>query len=700
VTVVTAKISPYNFVPLSPWVHRPDDLPDISHDIPLKDGYCGYIDYHLKAETDFLIGGDEVPKSNGRPKKVKPACLFDGSPTGEYFIPGSSIQGMLRNVLEIASYSALQEVAERHFGVRDFLPDSKIRSDDRSASAIGDYKAVQASFQDDPRGAWLSKTSDEDFPAELVMVRYVKKNEPHDFKDSAMVFMGKMMGKLNVYLFEKKQAQMEVIKLPRELLRGFLDAHGDGDKPDTQRQWHFQAKIKSSNKLRNSHKQNYDLGHAVPVFAWLDKQGTVKALSLAKLPILPSKRSVHQAINNTSSDHLSTESARLDMAERLFGTVRKFVDSRGEEYTALKKRVVCEPSRWDGDKNVLPREHTVVQSTPRPTFYPYYLKQESAPQNPHYLKPNHAFNTWLSSPSERIKINGWKRYPVRPEAVFPEDENPTDKIDIKTTLCALPPQKTAFKGRVNLHNIGAIELGSVLWAMTFGDANGHSPFRHSLGRGKPFGMGVMRLSMGELNLRPNDAASELPKIAEKVDAQHFILKFTAHMNKAFSGTDNKSNWESSEQINLLKLMANIEAGEKLQDVLDYPGDFKAYATIKKSGRVLPDYQQLLENPSIGKPPENLANKSDQRSPKLTEYHLKHHWLTQEVERIASKDRAPKIDVLKGQTLAKCWSDEDTDIKAQVLAEIKQHWIQIFGEWKRPGKGSARKAFDIYTAGDQ
>lgn len=109
--------APYNFVPLSNVVFPADNANVINQDMPLKDGYSGTIAFRIIAESPLCVGGERTKASSAAPGQVYMFKTPDGSQS--YAIPGSSIRGMIRNVLEIATFSKFDLVDEQRFAVRD-----------------------------------------------------------------------------------------------------------------------------------------------------------------------------------------------------------------------------------------------------------------------------------------------------------------------------------------------------------------------------------------------------------------------------------------------------------------------------------------------------------------------------------------------------------------------------------------------------
>ncbi len=99
--------APYNFVPVSPAVAL-FDAAAVGHDVPFSDGISGRLTLDIVAESPIFTRGSR--------DKTRFFTLPDGETRA---IPGTSIKGMLRNVLEIASFGRLSRVNDHTFGVRD-----------------------------------------------------------------------------------------------------------------------------------------------------------------------------------------------------------------------------------------------------------------------------------------------------------------------------------------------------------------------------------------------------------------------------------------------------------------------------------------------------------------------------------------------------------------------------------------------------
>ena len=135
--------APYNFVPLNKHVYLPDWADQISHDIPFKDGEDGYIEVTWENVFPLCIR-DASTGDDGYSMHVKQS---DGSRL--YFLPGSSLRGMLRNTLNILAFGKMEQYDNRFFGYRIF---------DTNKSLGKKYQKEMAKV----KFGWLHKDESED----------------------------------------------------------------------------------------------------------------------------------------------------------------------------------------------------------------------------------------------------------------------------------------------------------------------------------------------------------------------------------------------------------------------------------------------------------------------------------------------------------------------------------------------------------
>src|SRR5699024_3362763 len=117
--------STYNFIPApkEKEVFYPPWADQVSQDIPFSDGESGEIEFTITAETPIFIRNGHSEQDQKIFKKYKNGDLSGASSqekeayeryisfsnlNGKYFIPATSLKGMIRNVMEIMSFSRLK----------------------------------------------------------------------------------------------------------------------------------------------------------------------------------------------------------------------------------------------------------------------------------------------------------------------------------------------------------------------------------------------------------------------------------------------------------------------------------------------------------------------------------------------------------------------------------------------------------------
>lgn len=568
--------APYNFVPLANWVYCPDWAPRVSHDLPFRDGLCGHLDLTITAHSPVLVGRDrraaEEPCA-AHPGQVHPYQL----PDGRYALPGTALKGMLRNVIEIATFSRMAMVDDQRLGVRDLTPGARpiygnlmteesprgsrtFRPKTKSAWLV--FDAVANSWQIEP--CLYARVEQEDLIAHngapwvnladrpTAEAKYEAWLQPLDISFTAGPEQPHMHGRGNQLVYRRASnlgsgsttgtlvftgqpnygnhaKHMEFIffghagtriRVPDAVFRGFLDIHDQKTENASRSPWDYWR-----NKLR------------VPVF-YLDDgaPGTVTSLGLAMMYKLAYSHSLHEAIRNTSQQHHNDQA--LDMATLLFGNVGEKPEH------CLRGRVSIQHAIADG--NPLPQAlPATILNGPKPTYYPNYIRQPRAHNN--RIPERQGYTTLMENGCE---LRGWKRYPARPvEQVQPQTLTGEQAQNNAVQVCLHPlPADTHFSSRVSFQNLKRVEFGALCWALTWGD---QPALRHGIGMGKPFGYGQIGITINGFDLRPNRTDAKVPKW------QECVLEFIEHMDKAHrDGRNRGGTWRESRELRSLLAMAD------------------------------------------------------------------------------------------------------------------------------------------------
>ncbi len=588
--------APYRFVPLSNLIVYPSWANKVSHDKPFKDGICGEITIALKNQTPLCVGGQQLSSSEYEAGKIH----FYKTPDGKLSIPGSSLKGMLKNVLEIASFSPMRQIEDQKLGVRDLTDSRNFYMDN-----IKDPKSGWLKF--DERKGWViypcshnrvhqqqiidtfGISKKEWIDCQTVMDRYykigvcpdIKFEETEEKNGKQLTDISRTQGNSGVLVmtgqpgaaFDKNKSakkyefvffntQEDPIGISSTVMSGFRQIHQDT------KEWQFwQQNINT-------------LKHGVPVFYHTDgiKESLVRSLGLAMMYKLPYKNSIHDAVAHTNAQHVN-DSHKAGMADLLFG----YLDEQ-EGASSLRGRVQIGFGMWQGNQPLLQFSPEVVLSAPKPTYYPAYIYQDGKDKNKGFnqLMQNHA------------KIAGWKRYQAKACEDYPRLESKVlqnKKVQVKLETLANDSQ---FQFKIRLHNIRPVELGALLWSLDFGESD---KCYHTLGMGKPFGLGQVKLSLTDSQLVRNDGKDIEDETAWMAGCR---IEFQKYMNNVFEINDiaTITKWEDCDVIKALCEYAtpthNIESYQYLSTPKEY-ADLKKQEYIEEFAKDFHQYDPIEIN---------------------------------------------------------------------------------------------------------
>lgn len=463
--------NPYSFVPL---VDEPCFLTDeeaervmYAQDIPYSDGMSGYIDIHFKAETPVCVKHDSRSSDS----------INVG---GRYFIPGSSVKGMIRNVLEILSMSNIRNVmADDRYSMRDLgknstyslksvvdgekaggqKPGFLFKIDDEYFVMPCDYEAKQVRYDELDTG--LSRC----LQTSGMKIGKKYKTAGHNGiimkggRKHMWLFSGFMRNKKHEYILPIPDFNGRALPLKGRALQDFLFIHEQETENESWSYW--KMVLKRSNYKTVEDVINAEYSCIAPCFFRTKMENgeeVVRDLGFAFLYREPFKHSVADML----FEKYKTD--KMDMASSIFG----YTGSQ-----SLKGRVQVQNAFIDNAS--VDTERSFILGSPKPTFYPFYIEQ--ADENKMYT---------YSTPD--AVISGWKRYLVHHSAK-PADQNAVDK----KSASRFSPLKsgTIFTTRINYHNLQPYELGALLAAITF---NGNKRCYHTLGYAKPLGYGKVSVA--------------------------------------------------------------------------------------------------------------------------------------------------------------------------------------------------------------
>lgn len=727
--------APYNFVPLSGWIFSPDWADKVSHDVPFKDGVSGRLELEITAETPVLVGNEQKPYNNARPNHPGEShfCQINN----RYAIPGTTLKGMIRNVLEIAAFGKMGYVDDRRLGIRDITSNRVkernypiLNSNNRNQKAgflrlcengKGRAEIVPCKFafiKHADMGRKVGEAQIYIFTQGMSVREKYRKWESlakSDFSKRGLplytaaidgeqirgelVFTGQISdkiqkpkeGKARDFLFYDRK-ENEVKPVSPRVLADFRFIHGEHDK-------------KHNGPWPKYWQEKFFKGGAqgeIPVFYQCDHEGNIKSIGLAFMYKLAYEYSIGETITHTNKKHRDEDLP--DLAEVLFGKVHS--DSE-KNHLSLKSRVSFGACFAPPDTPEPTKSYTTVLNGPKPTYFPNYVRQDKSPRlDKEKTDAAYHYRTYMQHDSE---IRGWKRYPVRlVDKVDVPESPPKSKASVQIKLFPLP-ENTVFKGTVRFHNLRPQELGALLWALEWG---GEERLRHNLGMGKPLGFGVVKLKItgGELRRNTDPMAIELLDAEQR---QSYRQGFVEWMNQAYRKAQNplaepvEAPWEQSAQIVTLQAMANPAHDFATQGLLRHLVlDKKEFNEAKQKGLVLPEYEQLppqQERADWRLFPRDYPPPPEPEKPPLSPVEA---WLEEKIAEVQrGNTQLSPTDALTSKVLAeKHWANvEDSELKQQLRDYIKQQWRAASGDpevdwWEVPVSKGMRQAKKIYTQG--
>lgn len=600
--------APYNFVPLNKEVFYPSWADKVSHDLPFSDGESGEIDITITAKSPIFI------KDNLNKEEF---CQHNG----QYYIPSSSVKGMIRNVLEIMSFSKMRNEIfdDNTYAVRDLSEATNFYMTEMKKETFGGWlkksengyviedcgevgrirheqidKALNVEFskyfKDKVFDAKNSKHKTSKYKYDLVKnkdlniplsksfksttnAKYDNRvfyNYEKDSKNIATLVLtgqptprkdtGKMGdGKGYEFLFFAHKAEL---KVEEEVLENFKFAYFDKRKtePKESPDWSYW-------------KEKLNDGEKIPVF--FQKNGLkIKHFGLSYLYKLPYSHSIKDGIPKS---HF--ESDDLDLPQTIFG----FVDKKSNK--ALKGRVQFSHFKAVSNINIL-EPRTEILGTPRASYYPNYILQ----------KDGKLYSTYMDS---NFEIAGRKRYPIH-------NSNQTTKTiltDNDNVGVTFSPLKdgVVFKGKLRYHNLKKAELGAILSALTF--HNTPKTF-HNIGMAKSLGYGKIEVKLNDIK----NIASYLHEFELIIGTQISNWALSSQIEELLAMVSEQKNEYNSllKYINLTEFAKNKTGENK-----DYLRNYTSLDNIKKvylSSFISEDENKML----IEKREEMLVQRKERR----------------------------------------------------------------------------------------
>ena len=560
--------APYNFIPLNDKVVEAERRPDF--DKYHEERYTGYIDLNIETITPLYIR-DTLNKEEMAAEKIN-SDFF--SPGGKPKIPGSTLRGMSRTMVEIVSYGKFGVFDDRHLYFRAVA----------GMGALGRYyKKVMIDESDNhfPKieAGMLKKTGHklEILPSKNVhrtqiyrinYNKYTKQTDGtealrmniFDFKE---IYFQPVAPQLHIHRMPNGRSHklryallksVSSIKDTKHPNKGYIIASGEFGRKKHMH-WVINDPIKKitiqipENVVREyqedvSRKEECNLfkmleekNNYVPCFFVRNDNKEVISFGHTGMFRLAYEKSIGDHI----PENLKAKDI-IDIPEAIFGNAETFAGRVFfEDAVSIQEDVIMEEK--------IPK----ILASPKPTTFQHYLVQPY----------EHGKNR--SNYNDTTAIRGNKLYWHQSAKNENWVETDPDKLKNKNIITKIKPvkPKTKFTSRIRFENLSQVELGALLFALDLPEG-----CCHKLGMGKPLGLGSVKivptLHLSNRIKRYENLFDEWNNDIESCqNLAKFKENFQSYVLKHIGESKTKCLW-ATERLKALKYMLDDEKGIELE----------------------------------------------------------------------------------------------------------------------------------------
>ena len=514
-------VAPYNFVELPDQVVPAPPPPD--HDRYYGDRLTGKIECTLTTSSPLYIRCSLTSEQFQQEQQAKdlPDFFYTNPANQSPAIPGSSLRGMLRMLIEIISFSKLGRISNNQ---KFFFRAVAAKKDDPLASEYKKHispKKVRAGYLVERHDGWYIRPAllIDDAPFVWVQDNKVCSTYPSFTSVKDLDYRPQYIDDIgfdDIYVKYPRSFAGRLSANPDTCkYRGVLVTSGNMSKSgtdarSTRRRNHCLVREGDKKadllKISDDAIQDYcsaltDFQQEPPfkpgkgflsngrcIFYCQPKAGQMVSLfgqsPNFRIPYFPKDDGkAASALDFLPEDLLN--STTIDLTDAIFGFVRS---EKQEDHSqqACASRVsisdaICQKSIddiWLKNKIIVPK----TLGSPKPTTFQHYLVQNNAD------KP--LLKSYANKPNVETVVRGHKLYWHKGRSPDIELENPNSVSDTQKAL--IKPIKPGVEFRFSIHfeNLSHSELGVLLWILNIAQ---DEKYRLSLGMGKPLGMGAVRI---------------------------------------------------------------------------------------------------------------------------------------------------------------------------------------------------------------
>ncbi len=602
--------APYNFIPLNANVVK---MYSNIQEVPSFDKFheelkTGHIDIEIETKTPIYIRDTNGELKDDKECSDKNPDFF--SPADKHRIPGSSLRGLIRNIVEIVSYGRFNFFeGDRKFHYRSFmdksedLRDAYVKQMIKSNGNVIEYPNLKAGCirknghkkyeimpslfyrverevvdgiikHDNNEKQFIKPISfnrqdvvEQQHKHHDVYIKYAKvtdiclKADECKENEGYLIRSGFVSGKHKDGTTSKKHLDWIIGKpsddeKPIQLGEDIIDDY----KNDINRSDKAIDLIKEIEKPENKE---------VPCFYITDKDN--KVISIGHTGMFRLAYS-HKLKDFTSNQKY--ENGSIDIPTAIFGNETDFA---GRVF--FEDAYIEENSKNKIANNAITPK---ILSGPKPTSFQLYLKQD---------KGSTGIKDYNSDPGS-TEIRGYKMYwhkSVKNKEYIETDEEEIKKHKTQYTKIKPIESGAKFSGRIRFENLSEIELGALMFAIKL--KNG---LCHKIGMGKPLGFGSVKitpkLAVYDIKKRYNTlfAGWETEPSKDSAgsrDISDYIVLFDKYILKNIGETGKESLWDV-DRLKDLEIMLDFDSKP--------PDDKTKYMELKEFKRsILPSPQDVI-----------------------------------------------------------------------------------------------------------
>jgi len=472
--------APYNFIPLNHYVARPEETPILNkfHSNLLS----GNIRFTITTKTPLFI------------RQEKESADFFREINGKAIVPGSSLRGLIRSMVEVLTWSEMDYVDKGKVLMHRAMADvSRLRQnylDERPL--MQNYKDEEVGLLKYDNGRYIIYQTD-------CIGRCQRKGNNlkyafNDLENYWEVHPGPAPKKPNApgnkgWKIKLPVSNDQQLVVPKNLIDSYQDDKNRPKKKNGQIIADILAMARTSTLFQErifGKKPNQNiLNQGVPVFFKTTGQGSNRVVTS-----IGHTRNYRIPYPYSIGDHLYQDKidTGLDFAKTIFGNT-----------SDISTRVFFDDAklveRKDNEKDEV---FTKLLLGPKPTTFQHYLAQPVG-----WKSEKSELESWAD---EDTQIRGYKQYWHKRAIDDPKDPNSwilmkgnkqkdseksgTDQQPIKAFK-----ENVSFTSSIRFENLTSEELGALLFALDL-----PTGCYHKLGMGKPLGLGSVHIQIKKLNI--------------------------------------------------------------------------------------------------------------------------------------------------------------------------------------------------------